>query len=133
MNWRARSMTARLPGISRGWGRTAWISSTFGTSGLGGTTSGTRRAWSACGTTVVDPEFIESLDSAGYKNLSAVELVRLRDHGVDGGYIADMKEAGYAPSNAEELVESRDHGVDPSYIASLKEAGYERLSLQELR
>src|SRR3989442_1527483 len=80
-----------------------------------------------------NPEFIESLNSAGYKNLGAEDLVRLRDHGVDGEYIADMKELGYAPSNLEELVEARDHGVDASYIVSLKEAGYERLSLQELR
>src|SRR5436190_1264238 len=81
----------------------------------------------------VDPDFIASLGSAGYKNLGIEALVRLRDHGVDGDYIADMKEMGYAPSDPEDLVESRDHGVDPSYIRSLKEAGYERLSLPELR
>jgi len=43
----------------------------------------------------VDPEFIASLDNAGYKNLSAEQLVRLRDHGVDGDYIASLREAGY--------------------------------------
>jgi hypothetical protein len=31
----------------------------------------------------VDREFIESLNSAGYKDLDAEELVRLRDHGVN--------------------------------------------------
>ncbi len=82
---------------------------------------------------ICEKEFTASLDSAGYKNLGVENLVRLRDHGVDGDYIADMKEMGYAPSNPEELIESRDHGVDPSYIRSLKEARYERLSLQELR
>ena len=57
---------------------------------------------------LVDREFIESLKSAGYKNLGAEDLVRVRDHGVDGEYIADMKDLGYAPSNLDELVESRD-------------------------
>jgi len=34
----------------------------------------------------VDPEFIASLESAGYKKLGSGRLVRVRDHGVDERY-----------------------------------------------
>src|SRR5437667_3922826 len=92
-------------------------------------------AWEQFQMTMADVglELVDELARQKYERPTAAELVRVRDHGIDGDYIADMKEMGYAPSDPEELVESRDHGVDPSYIRSLKEAGYERLSLQELR
>jgi len=76
-----------------------------------------------------EPEFIASLDSAGYKNLGAEDLVRLRDHGVSGDYIAEMKALGYAPRELRGAGGGARPRVDPSYIRSLKEAGYDSLSL----
>src|SRR5438094_676489 len=79
-------------------------------------------AWEQFQMTMADVglELVDELALQKYERPTAAELVRVRDHGIDGDYIADMKEMGYAPSDPEELVESRDHGADPSYLRSLK-------------
>jgi bla regulator protein blaR1 len=77
-------------------------------------------------------DFVDELAAAGYRGLSVDQLIRLRDHGVDGTYLAGLRAAGYAGLSVEDVIRLRDHGVDPSYIGAMKRAGYGGLSAEDL-
>jgi len=49
---------------------------------------------------------------AGYTDLSADDLVKLHDHGVDGPYIRRLYAGGLKNLSVEQLVKLHDHGVD---------------------
>ena len=57
-----------------------------------------------------------SLDSAGYKNLGAEDLVqelrRARDHGVTKGFIRRVKERGNGQPSIDEVIRLRDRGLE---------------------
>lgn len=77
-------------------------------------------------------DFVDELAAAGYHGLSVDQLIRLRDHGVDGAYLAGLRAAGYSGLSVDDVVRLRDHGVDPSYIGAMRRAGYGGLSADDL-
>ena len=70
-------------------------------------------------------DFVRSLASAGYSNLSSDEIVRARDHGVSPEYVAGMKGLGFKLA-LEDLVRTRDHGVTPEFVREF--AGYDDMT-----
>jgi Zn-dependent protease with chaperone function len=75
--------------------------------------------------------FIDGLAAAGYRDLSADDLIRLKIHGVTPEFARQIQAAGFQPT-AEDLVKLRIHGVTPEFIAESKAAGL-NLSMEELR
>jgi beta-lactamase regulating signal transducer with metallopeptidase domain len=75
--------------------------------------------------------FIDGLAAAGYRDLSADDLIRLKTHGVTPEYARQIQAAGFQPTAAE-LVQLRIHGVTPEFIAECKAAGLD-LDLDQLR
>jgi beta-lactamase regulating signal transducer with metallopeptidase domain len=68
--------------------------------------------------------FLDALAAAGYRGLSVDELVKLRDHGVDGPFIVAMNAFAHRRLSPDELIALRDHGVDPRFADALRRAGY---------
>jgi len=60
----------------------------------------------------VSPDLILNAWEAGYSNLTADDLVKLHDHGVDGPYIRRLYAGGLKNLSVEQLVKLHDHGVD---------------------
>jgi hypothetical protein len=59
----------------------------------------------------VDASFAQQAHDLGY-NFTAGELVRLRDHGVDGGYLRKLHDSGMPTLSAEQIEKLRDHGIE---------------------
>jgi bla regulator protein blaR1 len=76
-------------------------------------------------------DFIGGLVAAGYSNLSVDQLIKLRDHGVDGRFAAAMNAVARRRLSPDELCALRDHGVDREYTSKLAALGltvpYEKL------
>jgi hypothetical protein len=75
--------------------------------------------------------WLEDIQSAGYHNTDADELIRMKEAGVDGGYIREIRAAGLE-LNGDELVRFIEHGVTADYIDELKEAGLQGLNADEV-
>jgi beta-lactamase regulating signal transducer with metallopeptidase domain len=69
-------------------------------------------------------EFLDALAAAGYRGLSVDELIKLRDHGVDGPFIVAMNAFAYRRLSPDELITLRDHGIDPHFVEVLRRGGY---------
>jgi hypothetical protein len=69
-------------------------------------------------------EYVRKARHAGFRDLSADDFMRLRDHGVDIAFIQDVAALGY-DMTAGDMVRLRDHGVNAEFLAQLKDAGYE--------
>ena len=52
------------------------------------------------------------LTASGYRKLSADEMIRLRDHGVDPAYVARVRASGYENLTVDQIIKLREHGVD---------------------
>ena len=79
-----------------------------------------------------DGDFLDALASAGYKNLSVDDLVRLKNVGVDGSLIdAAVRYSGSRPS-VETLVRMASVGVDAEYLNHLQASGYPRMALEDV-
>jgi beta-lactamase regulating signal transducer with metallopeptidase domain len=77
-------------------------------------------------------DFLDALASAGYKNLSVDDLVRLKNVGVDGALIdAAVRYTGSRPS-VETLVRMASVGVDAEYLSHLQASGYPRMALEDV-
>lgn len=77
-------------------------------------------------------DFVDELAAAGYRGLSVDQLIKLRDHGVDGEYLAGLRKAGYTGLSVDDVVRLRDHGVDPAYIGAMRRAGYGGVGVEDL-
>jgi hypothetical protein len=77
----------------------------------------------------VSPEFVRDLKAAGY-DLSAQQVIELRIHGVSSEYLRDLKDYGLHP-RASDMVDLRIHGVSPEFIREAKDLGYS-FNAQEL-
>ncbi len=77
-------------------------------------------------------DFIDSLAAAGYRGLSANDLIRLRDHGVDGPFVAAMNAAAKRRLSPDELIALRDHGVDLRLVDAMRRSGYPISSVSTL-
>jgi len=55
---------------------------------------------------------VAGLTGTGYKKLSADEMIRLHDHGVDPEYVARVQSAGFEDLTVDQIIKLHDHGVD---------------------
>ncbi len=67
--------------------------------------------------------YVDGLASAGFKNLSADELIALKVQGVTPAYVRAIHALGLKPS-VEELVGMKVQGVTPEYIRDLRADGF---------
>jgi beta-lactamase regulating signal transducer with metallopeptidase domain len=74
--------------------------------------------------------FIDDMNKAGYRNLTADQLIALKIQGVDGAYVRGVREEGYQPT-VDQLLAMRIHGVTPQYIDQFKERGW-KLTIDRL-
>lgn len=59
----------------------------------------------------VPADFIQQSRDLGYK-FTSQELIGLRDHGVSAEYLKTLKESGIRPLTAEQIEKLREHGVE---------------------
>jgi beta-lactamase regulating signal transducer with metallopeptidase domain len=63
--------------------------------------------------------YIEGMEAAGFKNLSADELISMKIQGVTPSYVKEIHELGLHPS-ADEFVGMRVQGITPEYIREMR-------------
>ena len=78
-----------------------------------------------------DPGYLDELQAAGYTNLSADEVIKMRATGVDARYIGDLAAAGFPHLSPDQLAEMHSVGVSGQYMAELAKAGLSHLSARE--
>ena len=66
------------------------------------------------------PDYIDSLASVGYTNLSIDDLIRLKAVGVTADYIRAIQDAGLSHPSVEDLIRLRAIGVQPDYIRAMR-------------
>jgi len=63
--------------------------------------------------------YLDAMDAAGFKNLSADELIAMKIQGVTPAYVREIHDLGMKPS-AEEFIGMRVQGITPEYIRDLR-------------
>jgi len=66
------------------------------------------------------PDYIDSLASVGYTNLSIDELVQLKAVGVTADYIRAVEDAGIPHPSVRELIRLRAIGVQADYVRAMR-------------
>ncbi len=66
------------------------------------------------------PDYIDSLASVGYTNLSVNDLIRLKAVGVTADYIRALQDAGLPHPSVQDLIRLRAIGVQPDYIRAMR-------------
>jgi beta-lactamase regulating signal transducer with metallopeptidase domain len=67
--------------------------------------------------------FIAEMEAAGYKDLTADQLVSLKIQGVTGDYVRQMRSIGLSPS-VNQIIGMKIQGVTPEYIHEMQAAGF---------
>lgn len=67
--------------------------------------------------------YIEQMEAAGFKNLSADDLIALKVQGVTPEYIRAMRELGFNVT-VDEVVGMKVQGVTPEYVRAMRELGF---------
>ena len=63
--------------------------------------------------------YLEGMEAAGFKNLTADELIEMKIQGVTPAYIREIHELGMKPT-VDELVGMRVQGITPEYIRDMR-------------
>lgn len=79
-----------------------------------------------------DQAFVSNMASAGYRNLSADEIVRFAVIDVTLAHVRGLAQAGYNNLPIEEIVRTRIHGVTPEFIRDLASLGYKGVGVGDL-
>lgn len=77
------------------------------------------------------PGFVASLAALGYKNLTAEDLITLKDHDVTPAYIQSWQGQGYRQLTIPRLIRLRDHEVPPGLAAACRKAGLDGLTAED--
>lgn len=77
-------------------------------------------------------DFLDALREAGYKGLSADDLIAIRNAGVSATFLRQLKSYGIAPMPTRDLVALANSGVDARYVAGLRAAGYANVSVTDM-
>ncbi|MBI4552612.1 MAG: M56 family metallopeptidase [Candidatus Latescibacteria bacterium] len=77
-------------------------------------------------------DFIDEMESSGYRNLSVDQLVKLKMQGVTPAFIRQMRALGYDHLSTDALVALRIHGVTPAYVGQMKSVLRRNPTAQEL-
>jgi beta-lactamase regulating signal transducer with metallopeptidase domain len=67
--------------------------------------------------------YIDQMEAAGFKNLSADDLISLKVQGVTPEYIRAMRDLGFKV-DADEIVGMKVQGVTPEYVHAMRELGF---------
>jgi beta-lactamase regulating signal transducer with metallopeptidase domain len=74
--------------------------------------------------------YLDAMEAAGFKNLSADELIAMKIQGVTPAYVKEIHDLGMKPS-AEEFIGMRVQGITPEYIREMRSIA-PNLSIDEL-
>ena len=67
--------------------------------------------------------YIDQMEAAGFKNLSADDLISLKVQGVTPEYIRAMRDLGFNV-DADEIVSMKVQGVTPEYVHAMRDLGF---------
>jgi hypothetical protein len=67
----------------------------------------------------VEGGFLRALKVSGYSDLVADDIIALRDHGVDAPYLEGLADSGLGKRTADDIVTLRDHGIEPAFVRDL--------------
>lgn len=79
-----------------------------------------------------DQTFVTSMASAGYRNLSSDQIVRLAVVDVTLSHVRGLAQAAYNSLPIEEVVRTRIHQVTPEFIRDLAALGYKGVPVESL-
>lgn len=79
-----------------------------------------------------DQTFINNMASAGYKNLSTDDIVRLAVIDVTMAHVRGLAQAGYPNLPLDDLIRFRIHKVTPEFVAALASRGYKNVYADDL-
>jgi len=79
-----------------------------------------------------DQTFINNMASAGYKNLSTDDVVRLAVIDVTIAHVRGLAPAGYPNLSLDDLIRFRIHKVTPEFITALASRGYKNVDADDL-
>ncbi|HTT33154.1 MAG TPA: M56 family metallopeptidase [Methylomirabilota bacterium] len=63
--------------------------------------------------------YLDAMEAAGFKNLTADELIAMKVQGITPAYVREIREQGFQPS-ADELVGMKVQGITPEYIREMR-------------
>jgi beta-lactamase regulating signal transducer with metallopeptidase domain len=67
--------------------------------------------------------YLDQMEAAGFRNLSADDLIALKVQGVTPEYIRSMRELGFNV-NVDEIVGMKTQGVTPEYVHAMRDLGF---------
>jgi len=76
--------------------------------------------------------FASEVKFSGLKDVKVSDLLRLKDHGIDGEFVRGLKSAGVPVLSADDIIKLHDHGVKPEYVARIQSAGYPDLTIDQI-
>jgi len=79
-----------------------------------------------------DQTFVSNMATAGYRNLTADDIVRLAVIDVTLAHVRGLAQAGYAALALDDLVRTRIHRVTPEFITALAARGYRSIPVEDL-
>lgn len=79
----------------------------------------------------VTPDWLAKVTAARSGFLSR-DIIRLRDHGVDGNYIRGLSDVGLSNLRAEDIVRLHDNGIEIKYIERMRTAGFTNLTVDQI-
>ena len=79
-----------------------------------------------------DQAFVNNMAGAGYKNLTADDIVRLAVIDVTVAHVRGLAQAGYPNLPLDDVVRTRIHRVTPEFIRGLADAGYKGIAVEDL-
>jgi len=85
----------------------------------------------AAGTTANKESYLDSLERAGYHNLSVDEMIAMKIHGVSAEQVKEMAALGFTLS-PDDAVAARIHDVTPAFVKACKAQGLGDLSFDQL-
>jgi bla regulator protein blaR1 len=74
--------------------------------------------------------YLDAMEAAGFKNLTADELIGMKVQGITPAYVREIRELGFQPS-ADELIGMKVQGITPEYIREMRTIE-SNLSVEEL-
>ena len=76
--------------------------------------------------------FASEVKFSGLKDVKLSDLLRLKDHGIDGEFVRALKSTGVPVLSAEDIIKLHDHGVKPEYVTRIQSAGYPDLTVDQI-
>jgi hypothetical protein len=79
----------------------------------------------------VNPDFIQEIRGLGFTDLNVDQLIKMRIHGVGPDFIEEMRGLGFS-ADVDALIKLRNHGVNAEFVQEMQELGFDRLPADQL-